>query len=178
MSVHILKIMQTLERDFDLTEIIEGEEIMGPSPFGRHQMIISNLNYIIQHYVKAKPIGHVYFAPLDVIFEEEINRLQPDILFIRKENMSIFQDWVRGVPDMICEVVSPGTYVRDTAVKRAIYEKYRVPEYWIVIPELSAIEILIIENNKYKTHSFAEIEGVVTSKVIDGLEVNIKEVFE
>ncbi|MBF0519716.1 MAG: Uma2 family endonuclease [Nitrospirae bacterium] len=170
--------METLERDLDLTEIIEGEEIMGPSPFGKHQRIISNLNYIIQHYVKEKTIGYVYFAPLDVIFEDEINRLQPDLLFIRKENMGIFQDWVRGVPDMVCEVVSSGTYVRDTAVKRAIYEKYRVPEYWIVIPEFNAVEILIIEDGNYKTYSFAELEGVVKSKVIDGLEVNIKDVFE
>ncbi|KWT85086.1 hypothetical protein ASN18_1811 [Candidatus Magnetominusculus xianensis] len=53
-----------------------------------------------------------------------------------------------------------------------------MPEYWIVIPEFQTIEILTIETDKYKTHSIAEIEGVVTSKVIDGLQVNIKNVFE
>jgi Uma2 family endonuclease len=169
----------TLERDLDLTEIINGEEIMGPSPFGKHQDIVGNLYDIIRRHVKtATALGKVYLSPLDVIFEEGINRFQPDILFIGKENMGIFQDWIRGVPDMVCEIISPGTYKMDMVVKRAIYEKYKVPEYWIVIPELKAIEILTLENDKYKTHSIAEIEGVVTSKVIAGLQVNIKDVFE
>jgi Uma2 family endonuclease len=123
-------------------------------------------------------VGKICVSPLDVIFEDAINRLQPDILFIRKENMAIFQDWVRGVPDMVCEIVSPGTYKKDTAIKKEIYERYRVPEYWIVIPELRTIEILVIENDRYRTHSIAELDGVVTSKVIEGLEVDIKDIFE
>ncbi|MCG6552698.1 MAG: Uma2 family endonuclease [Candidatus Magnetominusculus sp. LBB02] len=168
----------TIERDFDLTEIINGEEVVGPSPFGRHQVISENLYDIIRHYVKKNKLGRLHYSPLDVIFEEGINRVQPDLLFIRKENMAIEQDWIRGVPDMVCEIISPGTYERDMVVKRAIYEKYRVPEYWIVLPELQAIEVLTIENDRYKTHSIAEIEGVVTSKAINGLQVNIKDVFE
>ncbi|WP_444550782.1 Uma2 family endonuclease [Candidatus Magnetomonas plexicatena] len=170
--------MQTIEVDLDLTEIINGEEIMGPSPFGIHQRVSSNLNYIIHHYVKTNDLGQVYYSPLDIIFEEGINRLQPDILFIRKENMSIFQDWIRGVPDMVCEIISPGTYERDTAVKRTIYERYKVPEYWLVLPEFKTVEILTIEGDKYKLHSVAAFEGVVTSKVIEGLQVNISEIFE
>ncbi|MBF0466946.1 MAG: Uma2 family endonuclease [Nitrospirae bacterium] len=181
--------METIEkrllRDLDLTEIINGVEVMGPSPFGRHQDVSGNLYDIIRHYVKTKGLGKVYYSPLDVIFEEGINRVQPDILFIRKENMAIFQDWVRGVPDMVCEIISPGSYEKDVEVKRIIYEKYGVPEYWIVIPELQTIEILTIENeapqalhHKYKVHSIAGFEGVVKSKVIEGLQINLKEVFE
>ncbi|MBF0486853.1 MAG: Uma2 family endonuclease [Nitrospirae bacterium] len=170
--------MQTLEADLDLTEIINGEEVMGPSPFGKHQRIVFNLADIMRHYVIKSDLGEVCLSPLDVILEDSTNRLQPDIIFIRKENMAIFQDWIRGVPDMVCEIVSPGTYRKDTAVKREIYERYRVPEYWIVIPELLTIEILTIENNRYITHSIAELEGVVRSKIIDGLQVNIKDIFD
>jgi Uma2 family endonuclease len=170
--------MQTIiESDLDLTEIIDGEEIMGPSPFGKHQKIASKIARKIFSYTETNDLGELYFSPLDVIFEEGINRLQPDILFIRKENMGIFQDWVRGVPDMVCEIVSPGTYKKDTATKRKIYEKYRVPEYWIVIPELQTIEILTIENDRYELYSIAEIEGVVTSKVIEGLQISITDIF-
>ncbi|MEO5355673.1 MAG: Uma2 family endonuclease [Nitrospirae bacterium YQR-1] len=168
----------TIERDLELTEIINGEEIMGPSPFMRHQYIVLNLTDIIHNYVKKKNLGRLYIAPLDVIFEEGVNRLQPDILFIKKENSHIGQDWVRGVPDMVCEVISSGSYEMDTAVKKAIYEKYKVPEYWIVMPEPQTIEILTIAGDKYKLHSFAALEGIVTSKVIEGLSVNISDVFE
>ncbi|MCG6551021.1 MAG: Uma2 family endonuclease [Candidatus Magnetominusculus sp. LBB02] len=150
---------------------------MGPSPFGKHQRIVFNLASIMRQYVVENDLGEVFLSPLDVIFEDSTNRLQPDIIFIRKANMAIFQDWIRGVPDMVCEVVSPGTYRKDTAVKREIYERYRVAEYWIVIPELLTFEILTLEDNKYITHSVAELEGVVESKVIDGLKVNIRDIF-
>ncbi|MBF0518222.1 MAG: Uma2 family endonuclease [Nitrospirae bacterium] len=170
--------MQTLTRDFDLTEIINGEEIMGPSPFRRHQRIVGILHDIIRQHIKLKNLGEIYLSPLDVIFEEGINRLQPDLLFVRKENMAILQDWIRGVPDMVCEIISQGSYEMDTEIKKAIYEKYRVPEYWIVMPELQMIEILTIENDRYKLHSIASFEGIVTSKVIEGLQVNIKDIFE
>jgi Uma2 family endonuclease len=170
--------METLERDLDLTEIINGEEVMGPSPFRRHQDIAANLYDIMRQHVKKNNLGKLYYSPLDVILEEGINRLQPDILFIGKENMGIVQDWIRGVPDMVCEIVSPWSYERDTEVKKAVYEKYRVPEYWIVMPELREIQILTIEGGKYKLHSIAAIEGTVTSKVIEGLTVNIGDVFE
>ncbi|MBF0457668.1 MAG: Uma2 family endonuclease [Nitrospirae bacterium] len=170
--------METLERDLDLTEIINGEEVMGPSPFGKHQGVVGNLYLKIASFVLTRDLGKVYFSPLDVIFEDEFNRLQPDILFISKNNLNILQDWIRGVPDMVCEIISPGSYERDTKVKKAIYEKYRVPEYWIVMPELEEIQILTIEDAKYKVHSIAAIDGIVQSKVIAGLQVNIRDIFE
>ncbi|MBF0319890.1 MAG: Uma2 family endonuclease [Nitrospirae bacterium] len=169
--------METIARDFDLTEIINGEEIMGPSPFGKHQDIIMNIIRTILFHLQKNDVGKLCVSPLDVILEDAINRLQPDIIFIRKENLAIFQDWIRGVPDMVCEIVSPGSYRKDTAIKKKVYEKYKVPEYWIVIPELQTIEILTIENDRYETHSYAELEGIVTSKIIEGLQVNINDIF-
>ncbi|WP_444549948.1 Uma2 family endonuclease [Candidatus Magnetomonas plexicatena] len=169
---------ETVLTDLDLTEIINGEEMMGPSPFFKHQDIAANLYNILNQHIRKNKLGKLFFSPLDIIFEEGINRLQPDILFIRKENLSIAQDWIRGVPDMVCEIISSGSYEMDTAVKKAIYEKYRVPEYWIVMPEPQTIEVLTIVGDKYKLHSVAAIEGFVTSKVIEGLQLNITEVFE
>ncbi|MBF0607352.1 MAG: Uma2 family endonuclease [Candidatus Magnetobacterium sp. LHC-1] len=169
---------QATDRDLDLTEIINGVEVMGPSPFGRHQNISWNLNDIISRHIKRHKSGKVYYAPLDVIFKEGEQRLQPDLLFIRKENMAIFQDWVRGVPDMVCEIVSRGTIGKDTITKRDIYERYRVPEYWIVIPDFQTIEILAIEGDKYKIFSEATDEGIVKSRVIEGLEIDIADVFQ
>ncbi|MBF0466457.1 MAG: Uma2 family endonuclease [Nitrospirae bacterium] len=168
-----------IERDFDLTEIINGEEVVTPSPLWIHQIIRDNLFRKIDRHVEQKGLGRLSSSPLDVIFEEGQLRLQPDLLFIRKENMPVvITDWVRIMPDMVCEIVSPGTYKRDTITKKEIYEKYGVPEYWVVIPALKIIEVLTIDEGKYKLYSYVEGEGVVTSKVIDGLQVNVKEIFE
>ncbi|KWT89817.1 Uma2 family endonuclease [Candidatus Magnetominusculus xianensis] len=168
----------TLELDLDLTEIINGEEVMSPSPHSKHQKITRKLNRLIDRHVEANGLGELFFSPLDVILEAGVNRLQPDILFIRKDNTAIIKDWIRGVPDMVCEIVSPGSYDKDVSVKKAIYEKYGVPEYWIVLPDFRAIEILYIDNCKYIRHSYAEIDGMVTSKAIKGLQININDIFE
>ncbi|WP_040333446.1 Uma2 family endonuclease [Candidatus Magnetobacterium casense] len=169
---------QTLDRDFDLTEIINGVEVMGPSPFRKHQNISWNLNDILSQHIKKYKSGKVYYSPLDVILKEGEQRLQPDLLFIGKDNMAIMQDWIRGVPDMVCEIVSKGSHAKDTVTKKEIYEAFRVPEYWIVIPELETIEVFTIEGDTYKLYSVAEGEGVVRSKVIEGLEVDIRGVFQ
>lgn len=171
-------VMETRERDLDLTEIINGEEVMGPSPFRKHQSISGNLYDSIRQYSKKNNRGTVYYSPLDVIFEEGTTRLQPDLLFIKKENMNILQDWIRGVPDMVCEIVSEGSVVKDTIIKKDIYERYGVPEYWIVIPEFKTIEILTLESDRYRLFSSAECEGTVRSKVMEGLEIDIKDIFE
>ncbi|MCI4626395.1 MAG: Uma2 family endonuclease [Candidatus Magnetoovum sp. WYHC-5] len=167
------------ERDFDLIEIINGEEVMSPSPYRKHQRVSMRIiRKVILHLEKDNNIGELYYAPLDVIFKEGEQRLQPDLLFIKKENMAIAQDWIRGVPDMVCEIVSIGSIKKDTITKKEIYEQYRVPEYWIVIPELQTIGIFTIEADKYQVFSWAEGEGIVSSKIIKGLQINIKDIFE
>ncbi|MBF0538418.1 MAG: Uma2 family endonuclease [Nitrospirae bacterium] len=169
---------QTLERDFDLTEIINGEEIVPPSPFRKHQGVIFNLTLKMGNYIINKRLGKLYTRPLDVILKEGEQKLQPDILFIKKENMAIAQDWIRGVPDMVCEVISQWSHSRDTITKKEIYERYKVPEYWIVVPELKTIEVLTIEGGRYRLLSEAIEVGIVRSEVIDGLEIDIKDVFD
>ncbi|KWT86071.1 Uma2 family endonuclease [Candidatus Magnetominusculus xianensis] len=173
--------METQVLDFDLTEIIDGVEVIGYSPFGRHQAVCMRIVDVILHHLRKNRTGNLYFSPLDVILEEGVQRLQPDIIFIRKENMAIFQDYIRGVPDMVCEVVSMGSVTKDTVTKKKIYEKFKVTEYWIVIPELETIEIFTIKGDAYGVFSTAEgaVEGngMVKSKVIDGLVINVDDIF-
>ncbi len=150
---------------------------MGPSPFRKHQNIVLNLSDIISPYVRKNKLGRLHLSPLSVILRENEQEIQPDLLFVRKENMAIAQDYIRGVPDMVCEIVSKGSVGKDTVTKKKIYERFRVPEYWIVFPELETIEVFTIEGDAYELFSIAEGEGVVKSKVIEGLEIDIADVF-
>ncbi|MCI4625885.1 MAG: Uma2 family endonuclease [Candidatus Magnetoovum sp. WYHC-5] len=174
----VLTIRALSEKDFDLTEIINGVEVMAASPLGKHQRTVRNLYDILRQYTKKHKRGELFFAPLDVILKENFQRLQPDIVFIKNENMGIFQDFIRGVPDMVCEVVSIGSLYKDTTTKKDIYEAYQVPEYWIVIPELKTIEVLTIEAGGYKLFSVVGAEGVICSKVIEGLQIDVRDVFD
>ncbi|MBF0510012.1 MAG: Uma2 family endonuclease [Deltaproteobacteria bacterium] len=164
--------------EFDLTEIINGEEIVGPSPFSYHQQIVFDFGLYLRLYVDTLGLGRVYISPLDVIFEEGVNVLQPDIIFIKKENLAIAQDWIRGVPDLVVEVVSKGSVSKDMATKKDIYQKYQVPEYWIIIPAMEAVQVFVLEDGVYRLHSFAEGEGRVRSMVVEGFELDIKKLLQ
>jgi Uma2 family endonuclease len=166
--------------DIDLTQIINGVEIIAPSPFGIHQRISYNLTLEIGLFLRSKPIGTLFTAPLDVILQPGINQVQPDLIFIKKENMGIFheQGWIRGVPDLLVEIISKGTLTRDTEEKFEIYQKYGVSEYWLVFPEQQCIEVFTLANLLYSLYcSTDNTNGKVVSKILTDFELDSKLVF-
>ena len=172
-SFKTAKLMKTLEPTIhynpDLTQIINGEEVMSPSPKDLHQLVSSELGFVLTSHVKANKLGRIYYAPFDVIFEEEINRLQPDILFISRHNLKIVQGWVRGIPELVIEIVSPGSKKLDTIIKKGIYERFGVPECWIVFPEKVCIEVFTLVEGRYELYGVFSDEQKVQSKVLPAL---------
>ena len=65
-------------------ELIDGEHFVTPTPILRHQAIAGRLHLLIAIYLKAQPIGRVFFAPLDVILSRfdvvELSRVAGDVL--------------------------------------------------------------------------------------------------
>jgi Uma2 family endonuclease len=115
-------------------EIINGVLYMSPAPTTDHQEISITLSSHIFHFVTKKKLGKVYASPIDVYLNDN-NSFQPDIVFISKENNSIVKKkGIQGCPDLIVEILSPGTKNFDLVKKKKIYEKSGVQEYWIVDP--------------------------------------------
>ncbi len=164
--------------DFDLTQIINGKEILMPSPLSIHQKISANLFFEISFFVRKTKAGEVYSAPLDVILEEGVNRVQPDILFVRQDRLNIISDFVRGAPDLVIEIISPSSFELDTVEKKELYARFDVPEYWIVEPRLKLIEVFSLEGGKYKLNKYAVESGTVTSLLLPGLVVELESIFE
>ena len=163
-------------------EVIEGELIMAPAPIPYHQAVSRNITYAMWDYVKKKKLGVVYDAPIDVVFDEH-NVLQPDILFISEERIGIVGDKaIVGVPDLVVEVVSPSTLGRDTVRKKAIYERFGVKEFWLVYPDMKCVEVLTLDKEgRYQLHDegcLGEGRKSVSSKVIEGFRLGLREVFE
>ena len=111
--------MTLSKSEFDLSQILNGVTVIAPSPFGFHQNIISNLVLLIGNHAKLHKSGKILTSPLDVIFEEGYNVLQPDLIYIRKESMSIFDSngHIHGVPDLLIEIISASSVSRDTVEK-------------------------------------------------------------
>ncbi|MEO0155427.1 MAG: Uma2 family endonuclease [candidate division WOR-3 bacterium] len=159
-------------------EVINGRLTEMPAPTPWHQDIAGCLYFVMRKFVMEKGIGKIYYSPIDVVFRGDVI-LQPDIVYVSKERLGIIgEKAIMGVPDLIVEIVSPSTTRRDTVVKKGVYENFGVKEYWIVYPEEKAVEVWVLgEKGKYELYSFAEKEGKVKSKVLEGLEVDLKEVF-
>ncbi len=159
-------------------EVMEGGLIMVPAPLTIHQRISRNIEIILCNFVIDKELGEVLYAPTDVILSENIV-VQPDILFISKDRLNIIGEAaIMGSPDLIVEVVSPSAASYDTIEKRGVYEKYGVREYWLVFPQEKVVDILILENNIYREFSRARKTGVIRSNIIDGLIMDLKDIFE
>ncbi|MDO8140512.1 MAG: Uma2 family endonuclease, partial [Candidatus Brocadiales bacterium] len=125
-------------------EIFHGELRMVPAPSTDHQGVSRNLEFLIWNFVKGKDVGKVFYAPIDVIFDDD-EVFQPDIVFIRSENRNIIgKNAIKGIPDLIVEIVSPSSAFYDTVEKKEVYRKYGVKEYWVVFPDEKVIEIFTL----------------------------------
>lgn len=98
------------------------------------------------------------------------------MIYISNENKEIIKDWIRGVPDLLVEVVSKSSFYIDTVDKKEIYQKYGVKEYWIVFPEYDMIEVFSLENDVYKIFSKGTDNEIVKSKLLDGFEVKVSDI--
>ncbi|ODS34460.1 MAG: hypothetical protein SCARUB_00334 [Candidatus Scalindua rubra] len=159
-------------------EILEGELKMIPAPSTGHQSVSRNLEFLIWSFVKEKGKGKVFYAPIDVVLDVD-QVLQPDVVFIRGKNQNIIgKNAIQGTPDLVIEIVSPSSAFCDTVEKKEIYRKYGVMEYWLVFPDEKVIEVFTLEKEEYIEFCRSKKTGRVKSKILMGLEIDPKEVFE
>ncbi len=130
-------------------EIIEGDHYVTPAPKTKHQRVSNNLSGLLFIYLQRTRAGRVFCAPTDVVLSV-MDVVQPDLLFVSAERASIvMDDNIQGAPDIVIEILSDTTRRTDEIIKRKLYERYGVPEYWIVDPELETIKVYRLANQAY-----------------------------
>jgi len=158
-------------------EIIEGELFMSPAPSIKHQTILRELSFLLYQFVKKNELGEIFFAPCDIVFSD-INIVQPDLIFLSKENHQILTDLnIQGAPDILVEILSPSTKENDQIFKKQIYEKFGVKEYWIIDPGNETAEIWTLKNNKFSLFSEIDKTQTIKSKLLPGLEIDCSSIF-
>jgi Uma2 family endonuclease len=128
-------------------ELINGEVVLAPSPVDRHQAVSGTLYFVLKSIVTA---GQLRYAPADV-YIDEINVVQPDLFWVSPEssNCHLIDHYWRGAPDLIIEILSPGTTRRDRGDKYRLYEKHGVCEYWLVDADELYIEVYVLSDGKF-----------------------------
>jgi Uma2 family endonuclease len=132
--------LQWMPDDGQRRELIDGDLFATPSPVTLHQTVSRRIQYELMTALERTGLASVFDAPMDVIFDVR-NVVEPDLIIVSKERQHIITERaIEGVPDVVVEILSPGTSERDRHFKRRLYEQYRVPEYWIVDPDYGFLD--------------------------------------
>lgn len=122
-------------------EIIEGAHYVTPTPVIRHQRILLRLSYLLQSHLESHPIGEILFAPVTVLLSE-FNVFEPDLLYLSNERRAqLTPRNLQGAPDVVVEILSPSTRSRDLRLKRDVYERSGVAEYWVIDPDKDVVDV-------------------------------------
>lgn len=160
-------------------ELIEGEIYMSRAPGLTHQITLTNFLTTIRTYLNDNPIGIVVPGP-GVVFDD-FNGVIPDIVFFRNERRTEIASGERmsGAPDLVIEIISPGTENerRDRVLKRRLYGRFGVREYWLVDLANRAVEVFQLGEEGLELAVVFAGEDEMTSSVLPGFCVKVTTLF-
>jgi Uma2 family endonuclease len=162
-------------------ELIDGEHYVTPAPTWPHQFIAGNLYLLIGNYVRERRLGVVLFAPFDVVFSR-YDVVEPDLVYFSTDRFKevVGDKNAQGAPDLAIEILSPSTRRRDEIIKRRLYERNGVPEYWVVDPELEAVKVYRLVEGTYQKAGELSLEddAVLTTPLLPDLTLPLAAIFE
>lgn len=161
-------------------ELVDGEHYVTPSPNLRHQVILGDLYLLIASWLEAHPVGRIFLSPFDVVLSN-FDIVEPDLLYMSNERAAavLTSQHVKGTPELVVEIASPGTRRRDETIKRRLYERAGVAEYWVVDPDVEVIRIYKREGDTFaRAFELSRERGeVLETPLLAGLELPLARVF-
>jgi Uma2 family endonuclease len=155
-------------------EIIHGKHFVNPSPNLYHQEVSRHIQFQLYTQIELADLGKVINAPVDLQLSNH-DIVQPDLVIVTKERKHILTPTkIKGVPDLVVEILSPSNPDHDLKTKRQLYESSAIPEYWIVLPEEHQILQLLLVNGQYSES--IETESI-TMKVAPHVTVDLTRVW-
>jgi Uma2 family endonuclease len=161
-------------------ELIDGEHYVTPCPNTRHQRISGNLHWLIRSFLERNRIGELFYAPFDIVFSR-YDVVEPDLLYMSKERAATILTamHVEGTPELVIEIGSKGTRKRDETIKRQLYRRTGVSEYWTVDPELDLVRVYRSANAFERPQELSREAGdVLTTALLPGLELRLADIFK
>ncbi len=155
-----------------LAEWVDGKIEMYSPASNLHQDVVRWLTSVLSIYVEAKKQGVIRPAPFQMKTGRDLPGREPDIIFIMKENLDMLKEThLDGPADLVIEVVSSDSLLRDRGERFAEYELGGVKEYWILDPNLKRLDFFVLKGGRYERRAEDEV-GIYRSEVIRGFWVN------
>ena len=161
-------------------ELIDGEHHVTPPPNIRHQQILGELFGFLWTHLQAHPIGRAFLAPLAVVFSR-FDVVEPDLLYVSHETAAriLTPQHAQGTPELVVEIGSPSTRKRDDTIKKRLYERAGVAEYWIIDPEKHVVRILRNADGQFKPpiELSAAAADVLSTPLLPGFALALTRLF-
>jgi Uma2 family endonuclease len=165
-------------------ELIDGEHYVTPAPTYRHQHVAMNVAGLLFMFLREHRRGHVYMAPLDVLFSDE-DVVEPDVLYVSNKRLRAQQDerYLTVVPDLVVEVLSPSTRRVDRGAKRGLYERQGVSEYWLIDPVLETVQVFRLKRGRFELaadliRQRGDAAASLSTPLLPGLRILLDDVFD
>ena len=161
-------------------ELLDGDHLMSPAPRIKHQDVSLNLAALIKDFLKQTGGGRIFVAPTDVVLSD-LDVVEPDLVYVSAARAAIITEKnIQGVPDLVVEILSESSRKTDEIIKRELYERHGVSEYWIIDPELETVKVYRLVDGRYARVaelSNEKTDAVLTSPKFLGLSIPLDEIF-
>lgn len=160
-------------------ELIDGDHYRTPSPSTKHQRISRKLLTALEGFLNQHHSGEVFAAPYDVVLSD-LDVVEPDLLFVSTARAAIITEKnIQGTPDLVVEILSESTRKADEVIKRKLYQRHGVPEYWVIDPELETVKVYRISDRSYARAAELSLEAGdrLTTPLLPGFQIPLSEIF-
>jgi Uma2 family endonuclease len=123
-------------------------------------------------------LGELFPAPTGLVLDDE-NGVQPDLIYVSKERSAILtKRGIEGTPDLVVEVVSPGTRNRDRGIKLRRYAAAGIPHYWMADPRARSLRAYRLAERGYELTRTYGLGMVFRPELFPGLEIPIDDLWD
>jgi Uma2 family endonuclease len=141
-------------------EVLDGEHHVNPAPGTYHQTVSRRIQFQLYEQIELTGRGQVFDAPIDLQLSD-FDIVQPDLLVVLEEKREIITpSRIQGVPDLVVEILSPSSTQTDRTLKKELYRRSAILEYWVVDPEEHVVEQYVIAREHY------ELAGTHSSEIV------------
>ncbi len=154
-------------------EWVDGEVIVLTPASRRHQELADFLTQVLGIFVKQQGLGVTLSAPFQMKTGPKLPGREPDLLFVAREHLDRLREtYLDGPADLVIEIVSPESRLRDRGEKFAEYEMGGVREYWLIDGEEKRADFYVLQEGRYERHK-ADKQGIYRSQVVPGFWLKV-----
>ncbi|PKO22120.1 MAG: hypothetical protein CVU38_11155 [Chloroflexi bacterium HGW-Chloroflexi-1] len=146
-------------------EWVDGEVVMYSPAGDQHQDICGFLGAILRAFVETHQLGVVRVAP----FQMRLARSgrEPDVVFLAREHLQrLKKTCLDGPADLVVEILSPESAMRDRGQKFYEYEEAGIPEYWLIDPDRARVEFYQLDTQGRYAAVAPDAEGIYRSQAL------------